>query len=295
MEILKYSSLGCLERKSLYSLMNRVYPGNVNFFDVFDKINMGRELNYGDNVCVLENDGEYLGYLYIITKDIAYNKNAYIFNLTVDSNDKKFTEIVDKLMNYAINYCVIYGASEINFSTIYKELEKLIANKEFKKSHNMIIKELNLENYQRILENTDIEIELIKDTDINEFIKLQNNIFKFVPNYGIRDRSEVEEVFNLYNSVQGFIKYKGKNIGIYELVKEEKVLWIEYMGIEEAYKNNGLGEKALNKIINQNYITDIEKYKLMVATSNKVAIELYKKIGFETIEIVSKWYKLNIS
>ncbi len=60
------------------------------------------------------------------------------------------------------------------------------------------------------------------------------------------------------------------------------VVWIEELYIKEAYRNQGFGKEALNRILNE-YQKDAKRFRLEVTEENEGAKKLYRSFGFEML------------
>ena len=65
------------------------------------------------------------------------------------------------------------------------------------------------------------------------------------------------------------------------------------MGLLPSYRGKGLGSKLLESVLNQAKQFGLEKVELNVYTTNKPAIALYKKFGFEQEGLIRKYRKLD--
>lgn len=284
MKIIKYSDLGYVERDRLYYSLKKREINTLNSFEKFDMLNTSKYLEYGGNVFICKANGEYLGYAYVVTKNIAYNGIAYVFNLVIKKYISNSSKVTKFLLKEIRSYCIKLGALEVQVA-----LEGF--NYNLPESHRMIMMELQLYGYKKVTNEANIEFELIKTDTIEEFVNMQNNIFKTIPNYDERTFEEIEEIMFIETSKIGFVKRFGEKIGIFEVSKRDEALWIEYIGIDYSSRGNFFGEVVLEKII-KDYSNNVECYRLIVASSNYSAMELYKKIGFKIKKEVSKWYKL---
>ena len=119
--------------------------------------------------------------------------------------------------------------------------------------------------------------------DINDINRLgiifENN---FLKTYNIKDYLDNSNYIILINEddiINGLlIVYK--NIDYFEL---------EAIVVDPEYRNKGIGNNLINYFIDK-YITK-EDIILEVAVNNEKAINLYKKNGFEVINIRKKYYK----
>jgi len=64
------------------------------------------------------------------------------------------------------------------------------------------------------------------------------------------------------------------------------------MGLLPEYRGKGIGSQLLISTINKSKECGLEKIELQVYTSNKPAIALYKKYGFEEEGIIKSYRKL---
>lgn len=65
------------------------------------------------------------------------------------------------------------------------------------------------------------------------------------------------------------------------------------MGLLPEYRGRGIGSQLLEKVIDKAKEFGLEKIELHVYTTNKSAIALYEKFGFEEEGIIKKYRKLN--
>lgn len=80
-----------------------------------------------------------------------------------------------------------------------------------------------------------------------------------------------------------------KEIGYIETIPNLDILEITDVLIYPEYRGKGKSKELLSFVINSN--NDKEKILLEVSVNNKVAISLYEKFGFKTINIRKKYYK----
>lgn len=92
----------------------------------------------------------------------------------------------------------------------------------------------------------------------------------------------VDNPFNIYSKT---IVYKENNnlcgVLVYEKIYER--IEIDYIVVFEEYRKKGIGSKLVNYIKNN----DIS---LEVNVNNKIAIDFYKKLGFEKTTIRKNYY-----
>ena len=110
-------------------------------------------------------------------------------------------------------------------------------------------------------------------------------------NSGYHDRpveSDIRKLFidffNLKN-IYIYILKDGKNvIGYFAFRVVRNNCELDYIAIINKYQGKGLGKLLLNKVILLCKVLKLSKIELPVRHSNDVAINLYKKYGFEITE-----------
>ncbi len=120
--------------------------------------------------------------------------------------------------------------------------------------------------------------------DIKFINKLANNLVKnFVQTYNVEkyiDDDKYIILVNDSNPLNGILMVF-KNIDFYEL---------ELLYVDEKYRNKGIGTQLLDYFI-QNIVKGEQDVFLEVAVNNEVAINFYKKFGFEVINVRKKYYQ----
>ena len=119
----------------------------------------------------------------------------------------------------------------------------------------------------------------IKYSDFNEIIELSKKIFfdnEVKQKEELKKNSGYVYVFN--NKIVGFILLKKINEG----------KLISLFGVDENYRNMGIGNLLITKCIENKDI-----YYLHVRKSNEKAKKLYLKKGFKEINIIKDYYTQN--
>lgn len=131
----------------------------------------------------------------------------------------------------------------------------------------------------------------LKEEDYENFIKLHEDVFKDTYLNGKKIISRVNSFRKIFVK-----KENDKVLGyIYIEVEEEFCeATVEFLAVDKECRNKGIGYRLLNKGLEWIFsFKCIEHIKLCATSSNKVAINLYKKNGFKT-EAELKWFKLMI-
>ena len=82
--------------------------------------------------------------------------------------------------------------------------------------------------------------------------------------------------------------YKIIGFILYNLIYDR--IEIEQFEIQKIQRGKGIGDKLLKCLIQEYQNTNIKNITLEVKEDNKVAINLYKKYGFETVALREKYY-----
>lgn len=72
--------------------------------------------------------------------------------------------------------------------------------------------------------------------------------------------------------------------------ESKNVLYIMALGCLPAYRRQGIARKLLQYVLDYAESKKMHSIDLHVQVDNEAAIELYKKFGFETIEIKKQYY-----
>lgn len=104
-------------------------------------------------------------------------------------------------------------------------------------------------------------------------------LFEIIANAGSEDRLVI---LNHHEALVGYI--------FLEYVSAENATHINDLAIAAAFQGQGLGGLLLAAAAGHALSQRAAAVTLDVAVGNEVAIRLYKKFGFEIVEIVDKYY-----
>lgn len=108
------------------------------------------------------------------------------------------------------------------------------------------------------------------------------------------ERYDADFIKSLYESWnEGFLiaEYKGSPIGILIAVLSDRTTArILVLGIEDSYRNSGIGTRMMNEFIRVCAINGMKKITLEVRVSNKSAIRFYNRFGFDITDYIHNYY-----
>ena len=132
--------------------------------------------------------------------------------------------------------------------------------------------------------NNDIELKPLCILNSHEYMNIHNDAFKNSPNGGTIGEVEVKDYIVQYANNEDLIGIcfsQKKPCGIYELSIDGNTGWIDTLAIAPIFQNSGLGKSLLVKCIKKLYEKNLDEVKLLVITSNYIAVNMYKASGFE--------------
>ena len=130
-------------------------------------------------------------------------------------------------------------------------------------------------------------ISLINSYDIGQILKITTTLWE---EEGIYPKEQLYSVIK--DNLSYCIKITGEIIGVCLVQRKKKKNEgdIFLIAVKEKYRNKGLGYKILNYCIQNAKREGIKKFSLHVSANNEIAIKLYKKLGFEIIQIIDNYY-----
>ena len=131
---------------------------------------------------------------------------------------------------------------------------------------NLIIDKMNLKDFEQIKENLQKDFDDFWNANILES-ELKNN-----------------------NSLYFVAKNKNEIVGFIGIIKNVDFVEILNIVVKKDFRNKGIGNKLLQKIIEVVKEIKMQEIYLEVNEKNKNAIKLYEKNNFEKIGIRKKYY-----
>lgn len=310
MEIKQFKVIFTSQRKELYNFIKSTDLTYKKTYIEMIKIYESDTFNEGNSVFILFDKGQIKGSVAVITKEISIKGEAYITDIYVQKenilkNDAYFniqlkilnTKIfLRTLIEKAVNYCEICNAKNVKVGIRESEAHLIphIEAIEFTHIYDVVIMKYNRDESKVFKSNKEMELKPLSILNSHEYMNIQNEAFKNSPNGAIIDEVEVKDYIVQYANNEdliGICSDQKKACGIYELSIDGNIGWIDTIGIMPIYQNKGLGSALIVKCIKKLYDKNSDEIKLLVITSNDIAVTMYKESGFEEEKVFSYWFE----
>ncbi len=305
MEIKQFKVISALEREKLYNFIKSTDSTYNKTYIEMIKAYESDTFNGGNSIFILFHSGEIKGSAAAITKEISIKGEAFITDVFVEreniSNKDVYinTEMFLRfLLEGTVKFCKMCSATSIKIGIRESEtyLIPYINKLEFTHIYDAVIMRYR-ENKNKVLkEKNDVELTPLSVFNSYDYMDMQNEAFKNSPNGGTIDEVEVKDYIVQYANNEeliGICNFEKKPCGIYELSLDDKIGWIDTIGIIPKYQKRGLGKALVEKCIQRLWRNGIDEIKLLVITSNEVAVKMYEQSGFEKERVFSYWFEKN--
>ena len=297
MEIKKFKEVSTLQKKELYNLIKSVdltynksfiEMGNVYESDIF---------NEGNNVFILFDCGRIKGSIAVITKEISVKGEAFITDVYIEN--KNIENKLHFILEAILKYCNICNARNIKIGIRESEVHLIpyINKLKFMHIYDAVVMKYSEDENKVLKANKVIELRPLSISNSHEYMNIQNKAFINSPNGSTLDEVEVKDYIVKYANDEDLIGicFTGeKPCGVYELSINGDVGWINTIGILPIYQNKGLGKALIGKCIDKLQERKTDQIKLLVITTNYVAVKMYRDSGFIEEKIFSYWFQKNI-
>ncbi|MGV8982265.1 GNAT family N-acetyltransferase [Clostridium sp.] len=307
MEIKQFNLISSLQKKELYNFIKSTDLTYNKTYIEMTKIYESDTFNEGNSVFILFHEGKIKGSAALITKEISINGQVFITDICVeresipnqDTSTLKIsnTEIFLRLLiETVVQYCNKFSYKSIKVGIRESEIYLIpyINKLGFSHIYDAVIMKYREDRNMILKTDNDIELKPLCISDSQEYMNIHNEAFKNSPNGGTIDELEVKDYIVQYANNEdliGICFYQKKPCGIYELSIDGNTGWIDTLAILPNYQNSGFGKSLIVKCIKKLYGKDVEKIKLLVITSNDIALAVYKNRGFEEEGVFSYWFQ----
>ena len=128
-----------------------------------------------------------------------------------------------------------------------------------------------------------------------DFCRLFNEIFADVPNSATLTEEELRQRLEDEREYIAVWMEEKKAVGFLMLrTLEKNNLEIDAVGVSENFRNRKISVQMIRaaEILAENQ--KMEKLSLLVADSNERAYQLYQRLGFESVQCQSLWYRTSV-
>ncbi|MCJ7688991.1 MAG: GNAT family N-acetyltransferase, partial [Clostridiaceae bacterium] len=263
--------------------MNNVYESDI--------------FNEGNNVFILLNCGRIKGSIAVITKEIIIKGEAFITDVYIEKEN--IENKVHFLLEEILKYCNVCNAKNVKIGIRESEshLIPYINKLKFIHIYDAVVMRYSEDKNMVLKANKDIELSPLSISNSHEYMNIQNQSFINSPNGSTIDEVEVKDYIVQYANDEdliGICSTGKKPCGVYELSINGVVGWINTLGIVPIYQNKGFGKALIVKCIEKLQERKIDQIKLLVITTNYVAVKMYRDSGFIDEKIFSYWFQKNI-
>ena len=156
-----------------------------------------------------------------------------------------------------------------------------------------------LKKYKSVFQKEEYKIRPLTVDNYEEYRQLRLEALKSAPeafaetpeDFEKKTLSEIREDISMLNASGGFIigafANNGKLLGMiglgrsnYDKLRHRGHVWGVY--VTQSARGNGIGEKLIKEVVNKALkIDDFVQLDIEVVTTNKRALQLYQKVGFE--------------
>ena len=312
MEIKKFKVISIQQKKELYDFIKNVDLTYNKTYAEMIKAYESDTFNEGNNIFILFNNGEIKGSAAAITKEINIKGEAFVTDIYFQ---REYTTNVEDCLNRSFNvlntemflffliervveYCKKSNAKSIKIGIRESEAHLIpYMNKlEFTHIYDAVVMKYRKNKSMVLKVKNDMELIPLSIFNSYDYMDMQNEAFKNSPNGGTIDEAEVKDYIVQYANNEdliGICDFEKTPCGIYELSLDENIGWIDTIGIIPKYQKRGLGKVLIEKCIQRLWRNGVDEIKLLVITSNEIAMKMYEKSGFEKERVFSYWFEKN--
>lgn len=286
--IKNYLELSEVELERFIEFKNRNKDNKLPFEEL-DKIFKSEEFDFGRGVLIKINEKHIEGNVSIVLKECDKKGIAYIVRFDINEEVENKRLVIQQIIEESQDIAKKYGANKAFIGTENTQIIEILNSLDRNKQYSMV--EMILED--RAQRYAPFNLVALSENNKRDYLNIYNDAFYDVPNGATVTENEVDGYIknadekNSYhlvlinNELAGFIQFTiVDNIGEFDL------------GLAKAARGRGFGRQLLETAICFLNSKNVEQIKLMVATKNMLAYELYKRRGFVEYKVHSDWFEL---
>lgn len=213
---------------------------------------------------ILDVNSEF-GKYQIILKEISFNQKGYIIFLECYNLNNLLEESLDILKKNGCKEIYLCSKCSLDLSM-------------FCLAYQMNLYHLPMNHFKS---EKDIKLRPLELANRSQYKEILNSSLKNIDGSYFLDNLDVMKLLR-EKCNGGLFEYKKENVGAF-LFKDS---YLKLFCIDEKYRNVGLGERCLKKLVTR---INQDLYAIIPST-NLYAISLFEKIGFQYKGVEENWY-----
>ncbi len=138
------------------------------------------------------------------------------------------------------------------------------------------------------MNSASIKLRKCRFADLGPILEIERSCFSAEEAYS---KSRFENRYRAYRNNFWVAERADKIAGYIVACGKGKSVNLDSLAVARKYRNLGIGSRMLRMVVRRLKNKGIKRISLTVKTSNKKAIYLYKKMGFEIVEMIRNHYR----
>ncbi|MDW8801940.1 GNAT family N-acetyltransferase [Clostridium sp. A1-XYC3] len=260
---------------------------NEDFIKVYNNSNFAQRMLLRRRVKLLIKDSRYIGYIWAEMND---KKNCSIKALNVLSSNNAdtldYSPYKALINNLRKNTLVNYYCESNNFNS------QVLENIGFTKGEGTLILSFNVEENKLVMPEHSLQFETLQvGADEGKRCRIQNEIFKNNNRLPLTiDDIYFDEAQSYYvDKGAVFLKKDSQYVGYGQIIIEENTPVIVNFGILKEHRGKGYSKVFLSYLLKVIKDAGFDFVKIKVKNTNNIALNLYKRVGFQVIGEIYNW------
>ena len=292
MEIYSFNELSEAQKRNIYQFTTSFeYTGGFGSCDEMAAFYGGTAFDGGCSHFSLWEDGRPVGTLGVVAKEAALRGEIFMTGIGLKEPDAgKLSSLLDRAFAYCSEIKNVRYKLGLNHDRYY--LMPAVKENGFKEVYRYL--EMNYSGGAVTLPPEEEKcFKLLSSENIKDFQRVHNEAFLLAPNGAAIDEAELPQYLEEYgtNGLAGIYYDAGIAAGVYILKQPGDHGYIDGIGVAPEFHGRGIGKSLLFKSIKALQDAGAAKIGLSVFDSNKRALEMYLKNGFETEKEHSVWFE----
>lgn len=258
---------------------------NVKEKDIIESLE-SEVYNFGEGIFIYIKEGIINSCLSVVLELVEKNNVVYIHKVICD-NKHVLNELIKFSVDYIENKYLVKEIYLASTNELTLSLLKEIGYQKDYSSYRMKLKNERLD--EKIIDIETLKLENLNLENIDEYEEVYEKSFLDMPHGTYRNKEDLKEYLYKENYRCFLVKESNKTIGFCEIdIKDNNRAYFD-LGLIKEFRGRGYGTKLLDTIIINIKESGIKNICLIVIEKNNIALNLYKKRGFEIFEKISDW------